>query len=302
MLTKVINPQITAETRKVRVSPQMEIFLKVLTGPRRSGRSAMYIHGGGGGGSNHTLIERPSRHLVNDGYFDRMLLPDRPGEGASSPMDHPMTIPEHAAVMRAMLDELGEKGPITAMGVSYGGPIALELASIDSRVERVVLIASSPTLRQASGLAGFLARTGLLTMLMKKAVLSQIGKLPPEYPDLDPAYDARKQSDLVKIYTRALQSTPVEYRDSLLFAQQATLDPTNASISGDYKLDVPVIQVIGEGDEVWGTEIPVEYQARFPNWRRYVVPSAKIHKDVFLKPDTYQSVISQALGENLGTV
>ncbi len=262
----------------------------------------MYSHCGGGVVSNHTLIERPSRHLVNDGYFDRMLLPDRPGEGASSPMDHPMTIPEHAAVMRAMLDELGEKGPITAMGVSYGGPIALELASIDSRVERVVLIASSPTLRQASGLAGFLARTGFLTMLMKKAVLSQIGKLPPEYPDLDPAYDARKQSDLVKIYTRALQSTPVEYRDSLLFAQQATLDPTNASISGDYKLDVPVIQVIGEGDEVWGTEIPVEYQARFPNWRRYVVPSAKIHKDVFLKPDTYQSVISQALGENLGTV
>ncbi|HZW04084.1 MAG TPA: alpha/beta hydrolase [Anaerolineaceae bacterium] len=294
MLAKVTNPEITTATRTLTIASDAEIFTKILTGPRCSGRTAIYIHGGGTGG-NHTLIERPSRHLIEDGFFDTVILPDRRGDGASSPLTGKYSVLEHAQDMRALLDRLEVAGPITAMGVSYGGPIALDLAAIDPRVERVILVASSPTLSSTSGLTAFLAKSGLLRRMFILATRRFLGKLPPAYTDFDPAYDAKNQSELVKAYTDALKRTPRERRDSLLYALESTLDESKAGLDEHITLTVPVIQIVGERDEVWGSQLLPEYRQRFPNYTQVVVAGARIHKDVFLKPGLFYTQLAEAL-------
>lgn len=297
-LSKINDPAVKTETYSLEFSGGVQLFVKVLTGPSRSGRRAMYIHGGGSGG-NHTLVERPSRHLIADGFFDQIILPDRRGDGASSPMDHPLTLAEHAADMRAILDRLDIPGPLTALGISYGGPIALTLAQTDPRIERVVLVASSPTLNEVNGAARFLLKTGLLTAIMKVNLKLNLGKLPPQQVDFDPAYDASSPLALVRLYNEALKRTPKQYLNSMLYALQATLDPANASIPQDSSLPVPVIQIIGEGDEVWGTQIPDSFRQRIPNFSRYHVAGATIHKHCLLKPAPFYEKLALALREQL---
>lgn len=296
MLEKVNNPAIQASVQTICIGPEIKIYVKTLRGPQRSGRTAIYIHGGGGGG-NHTLIERPSRHLINDGYFDTIILPDKRGDGGSSPLTHAVTIREHAEDMRSLLDTMGITRPITAMGVSYGGPIALDLAAIDSRVERVVLVASSPALKENNGVARFLVKSGLLKTLMRSSYKAFLGKLPPAYVDFDAAYDAKKSTELVKMFSEALKRTPKSQMDSMIFALDGTLNEANASLDENVRLDIPVLQVIGAEDEVWGSKLLPEYLERFPHFRQYKVPEGRIHKDVFLKPDAFQRMLNKALNE-----
>ena len=70
-MEKIENPEITETTQTEQISPEVSLFDKPLEGPRRSGRTAIYVHGGGGGG-NHSLLVRPCRKLIDEGYFDRI--------------------------------------------------------------------------------------------------------------------------------------------------------------------------------------------------------------------------------------
>lgn len=298
MLARVDNPNILAETHTISLADGAQLYVKVLRGPHRSERTAMYIHGGGNGG-NHTLIERPSRHLIDKGFFDTIILPDRRGDGASSPLTRKFGVRDHAGDMRAILDGLQIDQPITAMGVSYGGPIALDLAALDPRVERVVLVASSPTLSSNNGVAHFLLKSGLLKLILNLSSAAYLGKLPPAYTDFDPAYDATSQKELVQAYLEGLKRTPKTYRQSFQFALEATLDESKASLDEHITLTVPVIQVIGEDDEVWGSQVLPEYLQRFPNYVQYKVPGAHIHKDVFLQAHLFQPVLEKALAAAL---
>jgi len=64
-----------------------------------------------------------------DGYD--VLLYDYLGQGASSSPDEPVTIPQLAGELRAILDHL-EIGRAHVMGVSYGGFVALDFARLHS--------------------------------------------------------------------------------------------------------------------------------------------------------------------------
>jgi len=294
MLAKVNNPEIKAEIREVNIGNQIVLYTKILSGPKRSGRTAIYIHGGGNGG-NHTLIERPSRHLIDKGFFDTIILPDRRGDGGSSPLTRKFSVTEHAQDMHALLNELNVKGPITAMGVSYGGPIALDLAAIDPRVERVVLVASSPCLSANNGIAHLLLKTGLLKLMVNGMMSKYLGKLPAAYTDFDSCYDVQSQRELVNAYTEGLKRTPKYRKDSMRYALESTLDESKAGLDERTSLNIPVVQVVGETDEVWGSQVRAEYRQRFPKFRQWIVPGGRIHKDVFLKPDLFQVKLEEAL-------
>ena len=300
MLAKVNNPNIRAETLTIEIEPNASLFVKILNSASLSHRTAIYIHGGGNGG-NHTLIERPSRHLIDKGFFDTIILPDRRGDGGSSPLPHKFSVRDHAHDMRQLLDFLEVNQPITAMGISYGGPIALDLAAIDPRIERVVLVASSPTLSSNNGIARFLLKTGLLKLILNLSSAMYLGKLPPAYTDFDPAYDATSQRQLVRAYLEGLKRTPKSYKQSFQYALEATLDESQAGLDEKIGLDIPVIQIIGEKDEVWGSQLLPEYLERFPKYKQYQVAGGFIHKDVFLKADLFQQVLETALQECLKT-
>jgi len=87
---------------------------------------------------------------------------------------------------------------------------------------------------------------------------------------------------------------------SFIYSIEATLEEANASLDRDVQLSVPVIQVVGSRDEVWGSHLLSEYLQRFPNFRQYLVPEGAIHKDVFLKPLAFQQVLTRALREEFG--
>lgn len=300
MLARVTNANIRTEPKTITIEPDASMFVKVLQSSPNPRRAAIYIHGGGNGG-NHTLIERPSRHLIDKGFFDMIILPDRRGDGGSSPLPQKFSVRDHAHDMRRLLDLLGLNQPITAMGVSYGGPIALDLAAIDPRIQRVVLVASSPTLSSNNGIARFLLKTGLLKLILNLTSAMYLGKLPPAYTDFDPAYDATSQRELVKAYLEGLKRTPKSYKKSFQYALEATLDESQAGLDENIRLDIPVIQIIGEKDEVWGSQLLPEYLERFPQYKQYRVAGGFIHKDVFLKAALFQQVLEIALQESLKT-
>ncbi len=301
MLARVDNPEIHAETHTIAIEPDASLFVKILKSPPFSHRTAIYIHGGGNGG-NHTLIERPSRHLLDKGFFDTIILPDRRGDGASSPLPRKFSVRDHAHDMRSLLNALEVDHPITAMGVSYGGPIALDLAAIDPRVERVILVASSPTLSSNNGIARFLLKTGLLKLILNISTTLYLGKLPPAYTDFDPAYDATSQRQLIQAYLEGLKRTSISYKSSFQHALEATLDESKAGLDENITLNIPVIQIIGEKDEVWGSQLPQAYLQRFPKFQQYRVSGGLIHKDVFLKAKLFQEVLENALRECLNDV
>lgn len=294
-MKKVNNDRIRATFKDYRLSNGITLSVKALSGDKRSGKRAIFIHGGGAGG-NHTLMERPSRWMIDRGLFDDIILPDRRGAGNSSPLTKSTSISEQAEDMKLLLDAMGASGPITAIGASYGGPIALELAHIDSRVERVVLVAASPTLLQTKGIIKFLVDSGIYKRMMSLVFKMYVGKKDPMYFDMDSAYD-RPVSEYKKIFVEGLQHTPKDRLESLLIETESLFDKANMSVSEDVKLDIPVLQIIGDRDEVWGCEMPEEYMKNYPKLKRAIIKGA-IHKDVFFKADMFYEETARLLRED----
>ena len=166
----------------------------------------MLIHGGGAG-ANHTIVERPARWLVDRQVYEKIILPDRRGNGASSPLTEIPTFRDHARDMVALLDAQGETGPLDVMGISYGGPIALTLAAMDDRVRRAILFASSPAMH-FSWPWNWLIGSGLVPWVMKFMYRREIGKAEPRYPDLDIAYEKSSQREDWEAYKKSPQSHP----------------------------------------------------------------------------------------------
>lgn len=296
MLQKVANDTIGVAVRDVRLAPDLVLHVKTLSGPDQSGRTALFIHGGGAGG-NHTLVERPARWLIDQGLFDTVILPDRRGNGGSSPLTRPTTMREQASDMKALLEAMGVVGPVSALGISYGGPIALTLAAQDPRIDLVGLVASSPTLKQLAQPLRFFMGSGILPAVTRGVLRRTVGRSSPADVDYDAAYDAARVRDLTPLFLAGMKSTPADRLDSLLLDYTSTLDPSNASIPEEVRLAIPVVQVIGERDEVWGSELPSAYVSRFPQLLRVVIPGA-VHKDVFPRAAEFYEALASGVRDS----
>ena len=104
-----------------------------------TGAPVLLLHGWG---SNAQLM-RPVADALADRY--RLYNLDLPGHGLSPPPPEPWGVPEHAALVRRLLEErIG--APTTLVGHSNGGRIALYMASEpDSSplIQRLVLVSPS---------------------------------------------------------------------------------------------------------------------------------------------------------------
>lgn len=295
MFPKCEDESIVTTTGEYTLAEGVCLFAKTVRGRPRSGKRALFIHGGGAGG-NHSLVERPSRWLIAEGLFDEIIMPDRRGNGLSTPITRKLTMREQAEDMRALLDAMQISGPLTALGISYGGPIALTLAHLDSRVEAVGLVASSPTLKQMSAFTGLLVRLGLIRFMLRAVYVPKLGGVTGEYPSQDAAYDEASAAGMAKVFMESIKRLPKDRAESLLLELESTMDPGNACIPEDVALDVPVLQVIGDRDETWGSEWPAEYAERFPNLRRAIIPGAG-HKAVFPRAMEYYQALAGLLRE-----
>lgn len=278
-----------------RLQSGVEIYARTLFSTQgREGKTAIFIHGGGSGG-NHTIVYRPSCWLINRGAFSSVILPDRRGAGRSSPITSVMTYEENALDMRGLLDAMGISGKVTAIGVSYGGPIALTLAAIDSRVDEVMLVASSPSLRPARGLAGFLYRRGLLERLVKSVYSKSIGTMETAYPDFDGAYDASGVSGLKKLFMDAIRRIDRSRLNSLLLENASTCALQNAAVDARLHVGVPVYRVIGTRDETWEVDTASRYDGQIPLMKSAYIPGAG-HKDVFFRAEAFYTALCELEG------
>jgi pimeloyl-ACP methyl ester carboxylesterase len=279
------------------------IHARVLNGPRfhdrsRPLRTAMFIHGGGLG-SNFTQIERPARWLIARELFDQVILPDRRGSGGSSPLVRRFDLSEQADDLRRMLDRMNVYDPLTVLGLDTGGPLGLTLAGLDSRVQRVVLVASGFMRNEMNGLTRWLLRIGVLRPLLDWEIRRSIGRREPQPVNFDPAYDAHSVMEMAQTFRQVIQTIPSERVESLRVASAAELDAAAVSVPPDLTLQIPILQVIGELDEVWGGALPEDVARRFPNVTSRKVPGALIHKDVFFKSESYYQVLFDLLQEAL---
>ncbi|MFO7693537.1 MAG: alpha/beta fold hydrolase [Vicinamibacterales bacterium] len=192
---------------------------------------------------------------------------------------------DHAKDMKALLDKLDLHEKITAIGISYGGPIAIELAALDPRVDEVILMASSPSLKRVKGIQGFLYRTNLLEKITKIFYRRNLGKLSAEYPDFEKVYDLKNSNELTKFFIKAINHTDKQMLESIMLQNASTLDQNNSSIAVDIKLDIPIFQVIGSKDEIWETDI-AEYKNRFTNIKNCIIEGEK-HKGVILNASLF---------------
>ncbi len=295
MLEKVNNPMIKTSTRQIEIGENAHLFVKQLEHQQKQGPGLLLIHGGGAG-ANHTIVERPARWLVDRQVYGKIILPDRRGNGASSPLEHVPTFRNHAEDMKALLNSMDDQGPFDVMGVSYGGPIALTLGAIDDRISRVILYASSPEMH-FTWPWNWLIGSGLVPWIMKQMYRRQIGTEKPRYPDLDAAYEQRtKQEDWEK-YKEALNHTPADRLDSIMYEFKANQLPEYTKIDERVRLEKPVLRVIGSEDQTWGVDWPERYQERFPNFQQMIVPGAD-HKDAVREADRFLKKLVLLLREN----
>lgn len=284
MSLKISNSiKFTEEVNHYEICNGIKLYTRIISG-KNEGKTAIFIHGGGSGG-NHTLLLRPAKWLIEQGLFSKVILPDRRGEGLSTPLTQKLAIRDHSMDMKSLLDTLNIDEKITALGLSYGGPIAIELAGLDSRVDEIILMASSPSLSDVKGIQGFLYKTNLLEKIMKYVFKKNLGKLAPEYPDFEKVYDLKNNKELTKYYFEAIKHTDIKMLQSLMLQNASTLDKNNSSVSPDIKLDIPIFQIIGSKDEIWETNI-AEYRNQFTNLKNFVIESKK-HKDVILNANLF---------------
>jgi pimeloyl-ACP methyl ester carboxylesterase len=314
MLQKVNNPHIVTDVSDYKIFSDVMLHTKTLyhearAAPGAPGRLLLFIHGGAAA-TNHTIVERPSRWLIDRDLFDTILLPDRRGCGASSPMDHMLTFEEQAEDMQALLDVMGIEKPLTVMGISYGGPIALVQGYKDDRVERVILWASSPTLDELSFPYNLLVKTGLMSWYLRLTYKRHVGKKEPQYPDYDFVYEMQtREMQTREMQTREMQNskkatwekwkeilnhTPAERLDSMLLELASMFNPPNRAIPDEVVLDIPVLQIIGSEDETWGRGMPEKYRARFHDFTQVILPDVG-HKDALWKADLFLDALAEYL-------
>lgn len=295
MIQKIQDSRVIEEAKTYELASGVHIHCLTAQRNDREGRTALYIHGGGSGG-NHTIVKRPSLWMLQRGLFDRVIMPDRRGAGKSSPITKVMTYADNARDMKELLDSMGIHDKITAIGVSYGGPIALTLAAMDDRIEQVILVASSPSLKPAKGIMGYLYSHHMLEPIVGFVYKKIVGKLPEADGDFDAIYDAKNVGDLKKIFLKGIQSTPKNRLESLLLENASTCNLDNQGISADINLNIPVLRVIGTKDETWEVSLGETYTKRIPDIRTAYIEGAG-HKDVFFRAEAFYTALENLMSK-----
>ncbi len=132
--------------------------LNVETSGPEAGLPVLLLHGWG----SSARLMRPLAERLSAPF--RVYNVDLPGHGHSPPPPAPWSVPEHAALVHRLITErVPEEAPVTIIGHSNGGRIALYMATepgMAGRIRRLVLVSPSgirperpPGVRLKAGLA-----------------------------------------------------------------------------------------------------------------------------------------------------
>lgn len=199
------------------------------------GSPLLLLHGWG----SSAALMQPLANAFADAY--RVYNVDLPGHGHSPPPPAPWGVPEHAALVQALIDERirpeTSQAAVTVIGHSNGGRIALYMASTPDfadRIARLVLISPSGMTPERS-----------LATRVKSGVAKTLKAAFEHLPAMlrEPALDWLRHS----LVWRALGSSDYNALDGVM---RATFVKTvNHHLDGPvHRIDVPTLLFWGEND------------------------------------------------------
>ncbi len=253
-----------------------------------AGPVVVLVHGQPGAGGDWALLAA----LLSGDH--RVLAPDRPGWG-SDPRP-PMGMAANAEALEAWLEATGAESPVTVVGHSLGGGIALSLAlAHPDRVGALVLVGSVGVAGALSGfdrlltvpvLGNGIVRAGVATL--RRGLITAM-RYSERYPraraaqlvTILPTVQAALGSDARPIVGRSRQSFLVEQR--ALLAETPQLERALSRIA------VPTVVVSGASDRIVPTSSARSLAGRVPGAELIVVPGG--HLLPFDQPGTIAEVV-----------
>ncbi len=252
------------------------------------GPVVVLVHGQPGAGADWAVLA----NLLSGDH--RVLAPDRPGWGSDTRAA--MGIAANADVLEALLEAAGAQSPVTVVGHSLGGGIALELAlKHPERVGSLVLVGSVGVSGSLSGLDRLLAvpllgsgilRAGVATL---RRVLIAAAHFSERYPGVRvanmvsvlPTVQAAIGTDGRPIVGRSRRSFLVEQR--ALLAETPQLESSLCCIA------VPTAVVTGASDRVVPVSAARSLAERVPGAELVVIAGG--HLLPFDQPEKIAEVV-----------
>jgi pimeloyl-ACP methyl ester carboxylesterase len=214
-----------------------------------SGQVVVLVHGQPGRGLDWARL---ARRLSSD---HRVVAPDRPGWGDD---DRAATsLAENAAELSSAIESLGVSSPVTVVGHSLGGGIAIELAlSRPALVGALVLLGSIGVDRALSRFDQLLAAPRLGDPVMRAGLLATRGGLRTARrvfgsgPTKPLAQRLARSPTVRGLMWLDTQPMSAKQRKSFLAEQRALLDETPLLERRLSRLEVPTVVVHGTADHV----------------------------------------------------
>lgn len=257
------------------------------------------VHGFRG---EHHGLEPVVARLLAGGADVRVVAPDLPGFGASTPMTaHPHDVDGYAAWLGGFLDALGLRGSAVVLGHSFGSIVAA--AAVAGGLPTPLLVLVNPI--AAPALAG---PRGVLTRL---AVLYyRLGALLPGPLGFrllrDPLIVRVMSLTMVKTKDRALRRFVHDQHDryfSAFASRETVLEAFRASVSHDVseyaaRIEVPTQLIAAAQDDI--TPLPAQYRLleALPHARLHVIDGVG-HLIHYETPDEAAAVLRAALDEGI---
>ncbi|WP_334170335.1 alpha/beta fold hydrolase [Sinomonas sp.] len=231
----------------------------------------------------------------------RVVMPDLPGFGASSPLrGRPHDIEGYAGWVTALADELGLGPDTVLLGHSFGSIVAARVcAEHPGRFSRLVLVnpISSPAL---DGPQGVLSRLAVGYYRAGAGLPESMGSALLRHPGIvrvmSEAMAKTRDPDLRRFVhgQHAQHFSSFASRDVLLESFRASVSHTAAEVAGE--LSLPVLLIAGDRDEVAPLAAVRDFHSRLGDSRLTVIPGVG-HLIHYETPQPAADAIHAFLGE-----
>jgi len=253
-----------------------------------AGPVVVLVHGQPGAGADWVALA----NLLSGDH--RVLAPDRPGWGSDA--RGAMGIAANAVVLEELLDDAGAGSPVTVVGHSLGGGVALELAlKHPERVGALVLVGSVGVAESLSGFDRLLAvpllgngilRAGVATLRRALIAATHFSEHHPgarvaNIVSVLPTVQAAIGTDGRPIVGRSRQSFLVEQR--ALLAETPELERSLCRIA------VPTAVITGASDHVVPVSAARSLAGRVPGAELVVIAGG--HLLPFDQPEKIAEVV-----------